>query len=81
MNIRGNKFDRYSDFVLVGFFARDTGQFFCVKCDNFGDVYQESLGATSCHAILGVLNSANRFSCQCKDTMMSQARMRRQPPA
>ncbi len=53
MNIRSNKFDRYSDFVLVGFFTRDTGQFFCVKCDNFGDVYQESLGATSCHAIYG----------------------------
>lgn len=75
MNIRSNNFDRHNAFVLVGFFARDAGQFFCVNCDNVGDVYQESPGATSCEACpsntvryIGVLNSANRSSCQCKES-------------
>ena len=75
MNIRSNNFDRHNAFVLVGFFARDAGQFFCVNCDNVGDVYQESPGATSCEACpentvryIGVLSSANRSSCQCKES-------------
>ena len=60
-------------FLCIGYFQSEEGQFGCISCDSLGDFFQQSQGQTSCQACLtgaqryiGVLDGANKSSCQCK---------------
>jgi hypothetical protein len=65
---------RIEEYLWAGYFQPEPGQFGCVNCDSLGDAYQELSNQTSCRVCppntqryLGVLDGANRSSCQCKE--------------
>ena len=58
----------------IGYFQPEQGQFGCINCDSLGNVYQDKSSQTTCQhcaanttRYLGVLDGANRSSCQCKE--------------
>ena len=64
----------YTRTRIAGLFSRDAGQQSCVNCDAVGNAYQELPGQSSCQLCkphsaryIGVLTSANRSACQCKE--------------
>jgi hypothetical protein len=65
-----------------GQFQPVDGQFGCISCDSLGGFYQEWAAQTSCQECakntrryIGVLNAANRSSCQCKEGARSSLRV------